>query len=129
MKKPDYPFTIRHLSKEDGGGYFIEFPDLPGCGSDGKTIEETIKNGMDAVECWLKAAKLAGREIPKPNDLSVVSGKWVQRVPKSLHQRLVEQAKREGVSLNMLVVSMISQSLGAKPNSHYGSYGKTAKSA
>lgn len=35
----DYPFTIRHLSKEDGGGYLIEFPDLPGCMSDGETIE------------------------------------------------------------------------------------------
>lgn len=119
MKKPDYPFTIRHLSKEDGGGYYIEFPDLPGCNSDGETIEETIKNGMDAVECWIKAAKLAGREIPKPNDLSVVSGKWVQRVPKSLHQRLTDQAKREGVSLNMLVVSLISQYLGAQLKSRY----------
>jgi len=26
----DYLFTIRHLSKEDGGGYLIEYPDLPG---------------------------------------------------------------------------------------------------
>ncbi len=25
----NYPFTIRHLSKDDGGGFLIEFPDLP----------------------------------------------------------------------------------------------------
>jgi antitoxin HicB len=38
IKVPEYPFTIRHLSKEEGGGYLIEFPDLPGCMSDGETI-------------------------------------------------------------------------------------------
>ena len=37
---PDVPhrFTVRPLS--EGGGYLIEFPDLPGCMSDGETIEE-----------------------------------------------------------------------------------------
>ena len=24
MNDPDYPFTIRHLSKKDGGGYLIK---------------------------------------------------------------------------------------------------------
>jgi antitoxin HicB len=32
-----YPFTIRPLSDEDGGGFVIEFLDLPGCISDGGT--------------------------------------------------------------------------------------------
>jgi antitoxin HicB len=32
-----YPFTIRPLSSEDGGGFLIEYPDLPGCHSDGDT--------------------------------------------------------------------------------------------
>lgn len=69
MKKTkisDYLFTIRALSTEDGGGYSIEFPDLPGCMSDGKTIEEAMSNGQDAVACWIAAAKESGRLIPKP---------------------------------------------------------------
>ena len=100
MKKiPDYPFTIRKLSKEDGGGFLIEFPDLPGCMSDGDTLEETVANGQDALKCWLDAAKKAGREIPKPNSKKS-SGKWVQRVPKSLHANLVEQAKIENVNID-----------------------------
>lgn len=58
MKKisiPDYPFTIRHLTPEEGGGYLIEYPDLQVCMSDGETIEEAISNGRDAVACWLTA--------------------------------------------------------------------------
>lgn len=111
-KIPDYPFKIRHLSQDDGGGYLIEFPDLPGCISDGETIEETINNGHDAVICWLAAAKESGRSIPKPGALEQQSGKWVQRVPKSIHLELVEKAEEEGVSLNTLVISILARELG-----------------
>jgi antitoxin HicB len=44
--KTKYPFNIRQLSNEEGGGYLIEFPDLPGCMSDGETIDEAIANGQ-----------------------------------------------------------------------------------
>ena len=115
MKVPDYPFTIRQLTDDEGGGFLIEFPDLPGCMSDGDTIEEAMKNGRDAMSCWLSAAKASGKSIPTPGALEAQSGKWVQRVPKSVHYRLIEQARREGVSLNTLVVSMISESLGHHP--------------
>jgi antitoxin HicB len=114
MKVPDYPFTIRELAPEDGGGFLIEFPELPGCMSDGDTVEEAIANGVDAVECWISAAKEKGREIPDAVDIGNQSGKWVQRVPKSLHARLTRRAKREHVSLNTLVVSILSESLGLK---------------
>ena len=117
MKPLDYPFTIRHLTEEEGGGFLIEFMDLPGCMSDGETIEEAIRNGEDAVNCWLEVAKASNRTIPKPGDLKQQSGKWVQRVPKSLHLRLVECAKQEGVSLNTLVVTVLAEALGA-PISH-----------
>ena len=115
MKKEkiqDYPFIIRQLSQEEGGGYLIEFPDLPGCMSDGETIKETIENGYEAVSCWLQAAKETGRSIPQPGELDKQSGKWVQRVPKSIHLRLVKKAEAEGISLNTLVISIISEALG-----------------
>ena len=109
-----YPFTLRQLTPEEGDGFLIEFPDLPGCLSDGDTIDATLANGEDAINCWLAAAKEAGRPVPAPGELESPSGKWVQRVPRSLHLRLVEQAKREGVSLNTLVISMISEELGKR---------------
>lgn len=112
----DYPFTIRHLSKEEGGGYLIEFADLPGCMSDGETIDEAIENGQDAVNVWIETAKEMNRPIPKPGELESQSGKWVQRVPKSIHLRLVNRANEEGVSLNTLVIAMLSESLAGKPH-------------
>ena len=44
-----YQFTVRPLSKDEGGGYLVEYPDIPGCMSDGETIEEAIANGREAL--------------------------------------------------------------------------------
>ena len=58
---PPWPFEayahiISPLSDEDGGGYLITFPDLPGCMSDGDSIEEAIRSGAEAEQAWLAAA-------------------------------------------------------------------------
>jgi antitoxin HicB len=39
MNDIEYRFTIRPLTREEGRGYLIEFPELPGCLSDGETID------------------------------------------------------------------------------------------
>ncbi len=57
----DDRYTVRPLPAEDGGGFLIEFPDLPGCISDGETVAEAIANGMDARAAWLAAMREAGR--------------------------------------------------------------------
>lgn len=61
-----YNFRTLDLSEEDGGGILIYFPDLPGCMSDGETLQEAITNGYDAVEDWLEVRRHWGQQIPKP---------------------------------------------------------------
>jgi antitoxin HicB len=107
-----YPFEVRPLSSEEGGGFAISFPDLPGCWSDGETPEEAVKNGQDALAAWLAAARQFGDEVPKP--FSAVSGRFVQRVPRSVHAALIARAESEGVSLNTLVVSLVAEGLGRR---------------
>ena len=112
LRSKDYPFTMRPLTGDEGGGYLIEFPDVPGCMSDGESPEETIINGRDALKCALLTLKEFGDPIPAPGAFAAASGQWRQRVPKTLHARLVERARREGVSLNTLVTAMIAEGLG-----------------
>ena len=107
-----YPFTIRPLSAEDGGGYLIEYPDLPGCHSDGESPEQAIVNGRDAVRSYLMSCRKHGDPIPKPSASGASSGQFRVRMPRSLHAGLVAQAKREGVSLNTLMVAAAAQLLG-----------------
>jgi len=86
----------------------------PGCMSDGETIEEAIQNGKEAIEAWIETAKEEGRDIPKPGELENQSGKWLQHAPKSIHLRLVQRAKEEGVSLNTLVITLLAESLASE---------------
>ena len=70
MNPTDYPFFISPLTEEDGGGFFIAFPDLPGCISDGETPAEAIQNGYDAARAWLETAKEFNDPILRASQLS-----------------------------------------------------------
>ena len=63
---PDVPhrFAIRPLPDNEGGGYLIEFPDLPGCMSDGERVEEAIANGLDVMRGWSAAMRAEGIRSP-----------------------------------------------------------------
>ena len=105
----EYPFEIRPLTAIEGGGYLIRFPDLPGCLSDGETPEEAIENGKDALEGWIATRQEMGLEIPKPFTQELEPVKLVARLPRSLHSTLQKQAKQEGLSLNTLLIMLLSR--------------------
>ena len=107
----DYPFLVRPLTDEEGGGYLVEFPDLPGCMADGKTIDSALSEAKDALKSWIKTSKEFGDSIPEPSISDRYSGQWRLRVPKSLHAKLALRAKQEGVSLNMLAATLLASGL------------------
>jgi antitoxin HicB len=107
----EYRITIRPLSKDEGGGYLVEYPEIPGCMSDGETIEEAIANGKEALRDCLDVFKESGRKAPKPG---VEAAQWRQRLPRTLYMKLTERAKSEGVSINSLVTAMIAEAIGSR---------------
>lgn len=113
-KLTDYPFEIRPLAPEDGGGFLISYPDFSDCISDGETIEDALNNGRDALKETIAALKSKALPVPVANSGGIASGKFVARVPKTIHAQLTSRAKAEGVSLNTLVVTFIAQGLGRK---------------
>ena len=112
-KLTDYPFEVRPLSTDEGGGYLISFPDFAECISDGESVDEAIENGRDALKATIAALKSKKLPVPAPNGGGVASGKFVARVPKTGHAQLATRARAEGVSLNALVLTFIAQGLGS----------------
>jgi len=102
------PYSIR-IIPEEAGGYFAEVEGLSGCMTQGDTIEEVMKNIEEAKESWFTVAIEEGIEIPRPKEMEEYSGKFLVRMPKSLHRRLVNLAEREKVSLNQMVVALLSE--------------------
>ena len=111
-KLTDSPFEVRPLTDAEGGGYLISFPDFAECISDGESVEEAIENGRDALKATIAALKTRKLPIPSPNSGGIASGKFVARVPKTVHAQLATRAKAEGVSLNALVLTFLAQGLG-----------------
>jgi antitoxin HicB len=56
-------FQVRPLSREEGGGYLVEFPDYPGCIADGETPEEAIREARAALASYRATLRELGRSI------------------------------------------------------------------
>ncbi len=65
VKIPVYPFEVRELTKEEGGGFLVSFPDLPGCLADGKSLGLAVTNAADAEIAWIRACENWGDAIPE----------------------------------------------------------------
>ena len=84
-KLADYPFEIRPLTAEEGGGFLISYPDFSECISDGESVEEALKNGTEALKATIAALKAKDMPVPAANSGGVASGKFIARVPKTVH--------------------------------------------
>lgn len=93
------------------GGYAVEIPELPGCISQGETLQEALEMIEDAKRCWIADALEKGDPIPEPVDENY-SGRILVRAPKSLHRALTEKARAEGVSLNQYIVYQLARAVG-----------------
>ena len=113
MKAKDYlglPYhiIIRLIVDESGSYYFATVQEFDGCMSHGDTYAEAFENIQEAMEGWIETKLENGLSVPKPIDESHYSGKFVLRIPKTLHARLAMEAEKEGVSLNQYALYRLS---------------------
>ncbi len=104
-----YNFMTKRIVDESGSYYWGRVLELEGCFSDGETIEELYSNLSEALELYIETKLEGGFDIPEPTDTEKYSGKFVVRLPKSLHQKLSIEADLEGVSLNQYALYKLSK--------------------
>lgn len=63
-----YPVVIH---KDEGSGYGVTVPDLPGCFSAGDTLEEAIVSAHEAIACHLEGLLMDGEPIPEKVSLEM----------------------------------------------------------
>jgi antitoxin HicB len=54
---------------DETGGFWTEVPALPGCGSQGETVEEAIEMTKDAIEGVLATLEAHGKPIPEDRNI------------------------------------------------------------
>lgn len=80
MTKLTYP-AIFH--PEADGGYFVDFPDLPGCVTEGNTLSEAMEMAEDALSIYLDSLKEDKDPYPKasaPDDIKIKGRDFVSLV-------------------------------------------------
>ena len=55
MKLQHYTIHIEPLPREEGGGFLVTVPDLPGCVADRETVDAAIAEAHDAFKAWAAA--------------------------------------------------------------------------
>lgn len=69
MTAVSYPAVFHH----ENPGFWVEFPDLPGCFAQGNTIEETYEMAMEAMSLYLdQTDDIYERSIPSPSEMDFV---------------------------------------------------------
>ena len=67
--KLTYPAIFKPFS-DKSGGYVVEFPDLPGCVTEGKDLQQAIEMGIDAASGWILGELEDGEQIPLASQYS-----------------------------------------------------------
>jgi antitoxin HicB len=118
MKDAKYYLSLPYtavMRRDEEGDYVARIDELPGCATHGKSPKEALENLEEVKRVWIEDCLRQGDRIPEPVIEDVMpSGKWLQRVPKTLHRNLIRLAQRENVSLNQLVTSVLSEASGAR---------------
>ena len=103
-----YNYIVQPVKDESGSYFYARVLELDGCQSTGDTFEEAYENLKDAMKGWIEAKLEGGFEVPLPVGYDDFSGKFVVRIPKSLHYKLAVEAEQEGVSLNQYALYKLS---------------------
>jgi predicted RNase H-like HicB family nuclease len=61
------------LLPEPEGEFTVEVPALPGCFSRGRSINEALRNGEEAIRCHLGSMLRHGEEVPPEGDAVLLS--------------------------------------------------------
>lgn len=114
-------YSIHIVWSNEDDCFVATIPEFPNLSAFGDTREEAITDAQQVLEMAVESLERDGISLPEPKETSFFqkhSGQVRLRMPKSLHNKLASVAEHEGVSLNMHMVSLLSQNNIATTISH-----------
>ena len=68
------------IFEQEDSGFFVRFPDIHPCYTEGKTLEEAAIRAKDVLESRLGVAMEQGETLPTPSDINSLDGDRVMLV-------------------------------------------------
>lgn len=94
--------------------WYATLPELWETMADGETASKAMENVLALKDEVIELAVRKNRRIPTPRPEIEHSGRFLLRVPKSLHEKLAREAELEGTSINRLVIQVLSGEMGRR---------------
>jgi predicted RNase H-like HicB family nuclease len=63
---------IAFIHKDPDSIYGVSFPDMPGCISAGDTIDEAVRNAVEALSGHVRMLEADGDSVPPPRDFDAI---------------------------------------------------------
>lgn len=60
-----YTIIVHEEAPEEGGGYWADVEELPGCFASGDTLDELEEDVKEAIESHIAALREAGKPVPE----------------------------------------------------------------
>jgi len=109
LKRP----YARIVQPEDDGSFRAEILEFSGCFALGDTASDALQNLENIAESWILGVLAKNERVPEPlEDKEAFSGKFVLRLPRSLHKKAAFAAARESVSLNQFISACVAEAVG-----------------
>jgi len=96
---------------DEDEGFIATSHELPGVSAFGTSRQEAADAFEEALKAAIASLKEGNRPLPSHASLPEFSGQFRVRIAASLHQRLSGQARLEGISLNSLVSSYLTEGI------------------
>jgi len=101
-------YSVQINWSEEDDCYIATSEEFPNLSAFGDTYEEVIQEFMTALGGFLEV--IEETQLPDPVTIESYSGQFRVRLPRSLHRRLATLARRESVSLNTIVIKLLTES-------------------
>ena len=67
-------YTYPAIFTKEESGYFVDFPDIKPCYTEGKTLEEAVIMAKDVLESRIEIALERNETLPPPSDIDSLNG-------------------------------------------------------
>lgn len=106
-----FDYNIKVFSDKKDDDYIAYIEEIPECSAFGSSPEEAIKELKTAYQLWKETSEEKGYPVPVPVNLKDYSGKFLLRIPKSLHKQLAQKALSENISLNQYTLYCLTRGM------------------
>lgn len=94
---------------EDQSWFCARVPDIPTIFTGGASSEEALKNAKEAINGYLDVC--AEDNLPVPEPTRFYTEELAVRFPKGLHRAIIKEAEQKEMSINELIISLLSRTM------------------